>query len=643
MIKPPSDPVGYDPSRIPAHLELQYEELESCHWSAEMLTNCISAGATQVYFALEPQGVQTKNVYRRCIVDNGAGMTKKMLIDLFGAIGRSGKSTNGLHEFFGMGAKMSLWPWNNAGVIIASWVDGVGHMVWIEYDDRINQYARRSFVMGDDSLEVAPLIDPNDGVDPETGIDYHVLKSLGGIIQDNGTVVVLLGDSENVDQDTILGDLNKGENTTLNSLSQYLNLRFWDTMGVDIVVDCLRSHDKSMWHYNVANKSLKRRVHGAKSYVMFKSAPGSKSGNRKLVDHGVVNVTNATIEYFFSDEVAHGVIGKRSNEARRDAMILVEYKNEIYESYNHAATFLMFGVNYSSVRQRLVLVIHPDRYGEPGGGVFSPLSRKGLDYRSGPGQEPESVPLHMWGSEFRNQMPKSIYDALKLASKGGPKSNLKGEAKIRAKATNLLQKMGLVPVVGRSNGSVTGPPAGKLGKKKKKKKKKSKGSNGNGTGSSGNGNGTGSSGNGKGVNGTNGTRGTYDPSVLNIPDGRVVSSEDLGTDNFHLANFIKGALDDKDEVLLNGDHPRIQELVKSCQHHYDVEEHENVAHSIQNGLVDDLRVAVVVICTQYLSTYSRDTIEERVLTPSCMSSALLSAMMNTRRTSEYLQGLRRLV
>jgi hypothetical protein len=523
-------------------------------------------------------------------------------------------------------------------------------MIWLRFDKRDNRFTIRNWVMADNSPESVLDIDPDAGVDPETGIDYHLLKNTGNIIKDSGTVVVLLGDS--LEQDTILGDPNKSEDRDLNGLSRHLNLRFWDTRGVEVKVDCLRSHTRANWLHDLQHADLRRHIGGAKYYVIHKRSPKSKRKvTRKLAARGEVKVKNATIEWFLSEPIPKGQFGKRHNEAVKDGVILVEYKNEIYADYAHPATFTMFGINYSSVRQRLVLVIHPNKYGEPfeeggppAGGVLSPLTRSGLVYRDEVGAASEPLlPLDRWGREFRRHWPDEIKAAHREAAAGGKKLKMRSSNAILSKAQELLEQVGWVPVTNRKNGSTVGTDANtgpskpgssgaskkkKKTKKKIKKKKKKKKVPGGGGRQSGS------------ADPSSGIRGTYDPATLKIPDGRAVCAADMGCDAFHIATYAPSSgVDGAGRVLLNDEHPSVVNLIQSHQAKFDISERERVANRIIRGLLDELRLAVVFNHAQYMRHYNRDTIEQTILTPHTLSAMINTVLTNKRRITEFTQGL----
>ena len=97
-----------------------YAETGRFQWAREAALNSIEARATRIHFGLDWNGVQATGTYRRFIADNGSGMTSDQLVEFFLSLGGSSKHVGGAHENYGIGAKVSLLPWNTAGLLVAS-------------------------------------------------------------------------------------------------------------------------------------------------------------------------------------------------------------------------------------------------------------------------------------------------------------------------------------------------------------------------------------------------------------------------------------------------------------------------------------------------------------------------------------------
>src|SRR5262245_5990469 len=92
---------------------------EACgpyQWAREFLKNSLEASATQVEFGIEWQAVEKLGVYRRTIVDDGVGMNAGELKTFFLTLGAGSKKIGGVHENYGVGARIASLPWNAQGV-----------------------------------------------------------------------------------------------------------------------------------------------------------------------------------------------------------------------------------------------------------------------------------------------------------------------------------------------------------------------------------------------------------------------------------------------------------------------------------------------------------------------------------------------
>src|SRR5687767_11697908 len=109
-----------------------YREGGVLQWVREAVLNAIEAGAARIHFGIEWQAAEARGVFRRLIADNGCGMNDDELRGFFNTFGGGGKPIGDDHENYGIGIKSSLLPWNSEGIIVASWKDGVGSMIWIK-------------------------------------------------------------------------------------------------------------------------------------------------------------------------------------------------------------------------------------------------------------------------------------------------------------------------------------------------------------------------------------------------------------------------------------------------------------------------------------------------------------------------------
>src|SRR5262245_33402296 len=237
-------------------------------WARETFVNSMQANATRIYFGVEWQAVRVHAVYRRLIADDGEGMYNEQLVQFFNTYGGSGRQIGIQHENFGVGAKTSLLPWNNFGVVVCSWKNGQGSMIRMMCGIGSRaEYGLKSFECEDGSHE--HVIEP--GWDEELGIDWAQVKP--SWITEHGTVVVLLGSQ--ADQDTILNDPGRDE-TGQRSLIRYLNTKIWDLPdSVTLeVLEFAHHGDKARWprarsraQGSPTDLYFERRARGLKYYI----------------------------------------------------------------------------------------------------------------------------------------------------------------------------------------------------------------------------------------------------------------------------------------------------------------------------------------------------------------------------------------
>jgi hypothetical protein len=158
-------------------IERTYRESGTYQWVRETLKNALEAGATRVEYGIEWQAVETHGVYRRTIADNGCGLPAEQLQEFFNTFGGGGKPIGGLHENFGVGAKTSLLPWNQYGLVVISWVAGDAAMIWVQRDPVSGEYGLRLFTALDEETGLESLeavVEPF--YDLEHGCNWSTVK-----------------------------------------------------------------------------------------------------------------------------------------------------------------------------------------------------------------------------------------------------------------------------------------------------------------------------------------------------------------------------------------------------------------------------------------------------------------------------------
>ena len=257
-----------------------FEACGNYQWAREFLKNSIEAEATKVEFGIEWQAVEKFGVYRRTVADNGIGMTKDELLTFFSTLGEGAKRIGGIHDNFGVGAKIASLPWNPEGVVVISYKDGKGSMIRIEHNPDTAEYELTEF---QSQRGTSYVINPAEVADWGDDVNWSVVAPEWA--RQHGTIVILLGSEEA--PDTILGNPKAGEKD-IKGLSVYLNTRFWDLRKMEVVVVELRSERKTSWPQGPkdcddSRRPNNRRIMGAKYYLTeVKSQTGNLVKNAWL-------------------------------------------------------------------------------------------------------------------------------------------------------------------------------------------------------------------------------------------------------------------------------------------------------------------------------------------------------------------------
>jgi histidine kinase/DNA gyrase B/HSP90-like ATPase len=385
-----------------------YNECQAFQWARETLKNSIEAQATKIHFGVEFQAVENLGVYRRLIADNGKGMTAKQLYEYFSNAGTGDKQIGGEHENFGIGAKISLMPWNSAGLIIVSWVGGEASMIWIEKSQKTGEYGLHSFEQFDDENVVRPFDDP------EHGCDWRKVKP--DFIEEHGTVLVLLGNS--LTDDTVLGDPNRpDEQGASMRLIHYLNQRFWTLPdGVEISVNrFLNDTNKDSWPRN-AREGRQTLEDGTRKggYINLYGGRIHVTQQRRKeqaeIASGVVKLYDGTQAHWYLLKK-----GKMPDPAQgpNTSFIGILYNDELYQVTWHHAVYRTMGITPQAVRTKLWVIFEPPVDNPPKvHGVYPESARSALKHS---GTADRSVPMNEWLADFAKRLPEEIEHALSQA------------------------------------------------------------------------------------------------------------------------------------------------------------------------------------------------------------------------------------
>ncbi len=357
-------------------IERAYRESGELQYLRELTVNAVEAGATRIEFGPEWGAVERDGVYRLCVADNGRGMSPDQLLGFLNTFGGGGKPIGGAHENFGVGAKTSLLPWNQAGVVVCSWTEEHPHggMVWLMRDAETGEYGAKKF-------------------DTESG--FHEVVEPFGAWRDvrpdwlvHGTVVVCLGNTGT--ENTYAGKDGRGD---IKGIASYLNKRMWALKGVYVQEFRSGQWPRSLKEARgVSERRYNRRELPGAGY--FVSAPSS--GELALHDGTV-------LEWYFSGAERPKV----HSYAHARGYIAARYRDELYDTQQHPSQYRTFGITQQAVREALTIIARPSA------DVYPDTARNALKIAG------EALPWAEWASEFAGRLPQPIADALMAATPKG--------------------------------------------------------------------------------------------------------------------------------------------------------------------------------------------------------------------------------
>lgn len=401
-------------------IERDHRMTAAHQWARELLVNSRQAGATKVVFGFHAASA-AQGIWRMQVSDDGCGMDGDEIVGFFKSYGASGKAVGGEHENMGIGAKTSLLPWNQQGLIVISVKDGVAAMIHILKQG--DAYGLRSFDYGDGTEDV--VTDPA-FLDGEWGVDWS--ESIPDWITEHGTVIVLLGSERT--QHTYLGNPERDEWSSQSALSKYLNGKFWELDDVDVDVVEMQSSDVQSFD---VEKTWRRHIIGWRLETLHaEGLTGVRDG--KIVElpptaeqSGTVSLTDGTNVHWFVHRE-----GVRTKDVREHpasvGTISVLHQNEMFSVTRHLTHFRWFGVPQESARKRVSFVVEPLPAGDDvARGVYMTADRSRLLVRGG-GNAGSDLPLSEWGEEFAESLPDEI---ARLRSTGATDSADKREIRER--------------------------------------------------------------------------------------------------------------------------------------------------------------------------------------------------------------------
>lgn len=391
-------------------------------WLRELKENADEAGASNIHFGIEWQGVANRGVFRRYVADDGSGMDEQEINQFMRTYGGGGKPIGAEHENFGIGAKVTLLPWNREGIIVISFKRGIATMIRLKHDAATNEYGAYIWTTENEfgGEEKLTVISPDEFGMPDWGIDdFGVIWRQVPFWADkvtppeHGTIVLLIGNDPL--EDTILGDPDRPEERAPHFPARYLNTRIWQVPeGMTITVDVPTSPDKNNWPSDEpeaidllgTNGITRRPVQGAYHYIH--NVGGQVDVSSEIDDQAPVDLGHNVRAHWFLRAPSE----KRPNPyGPRDGMIAVLYDNELYDISSEPWRFRQFGIRWREVQRDAYLVIEPPPSdGTEKHGVYPLGGRDALNLYGG-----KELPFSAWGLTFAGAMPEPIERRLQQA------------------------------------------------------------------------------------------------------------------------------------------------------------------------------------------------------------------------------------
>jgi hypothetical protein len=310
--------------------------------------------------------------FKLCVVDTGIGMTgEEMALYINNLSSSSGIQSH--VQNYGVGAKIAAATRNPAGLVYLSWKNGEGSMVHLWRDPDTLNYGLKRFDLGDGQYSywtrASDLLKPD-------------------IIKDHGTVVILLGDSE--EANTVLPP----ENTPQLALwvTKYLNTRYFEfPEGVNV-----KAHELSIGQSvdRGEDESIKSRtIRGQKAYLSQYSDSS-----------GVLQLSNAKAHWWILKDDPN--ISRMASYWASGGHTAALYQRELYETSSGRSSTAMlqeFGITLGY--QRVVIYVQPDLKAFPD--ITTDTARTRLLVNKG-----EPLPWADWAAEFRDKLPAEIVDLI---------------------------------------------------------------------------------------------------------------------------------------------------------------------------------------------------------------------------------------
>ena len=333
-----------------------------------------AAGGGDVIWDVDWNLWQENGVFKLCIVDTGVGMTGPEMVEYINQLSSS-VCMQSLSGNYGVGAKIAAATRNHEGMIYLSWKNAQGAMVHLWRNPETGVYGLKRWEHEDgtvtDYLEIVDDVKP-----PE--------------ITENGTKIVLLGNSEN--ENTMQAP--EGVPAPSRWIAKCLNSRYFRFS------DGIRLKAREGWENPRSDSSRNklRTVTGQEKYLKDHAASSGK-----------LQLSGATAHWWILEDT--DALTQESNYYSSAGHVAALYQDELYEMVSSkagSARLQQFGVIFG--HRRVVIYIEP--IAADGTVLTTNTARTNLLINN------EPLPWTEWATDFRENMPEEIDQLIRDTAAG---------------------------------------------------------------------------------------------------------------------------------------------------------------------------------------------------------------------------------
>jgi hypothetical protein len=370
---------GFLLDRLAADCAPLQEYRELTQNGIEAVCRAIDAGLIKegvVLWDVDWQLLSTGGPFKRCVIDNGDGMTGLQIQEYINNLAVQGAGLNqSLDGNFGVGAKITAGANNPAGLVYQSWRDGGGTMARFWRDPVENDYGLLQYEIDDGRYShFVPIADE---LRPEA-------------IKSHGTKVVLMGEDE--EANTALPP--QGVAHPSHWLTRYLNRRYFRfPQGVTVRVREFQRTSPDEW----PRMETAKAAEGAQ----FRTVQGHEWHLEKYsIASGSLSVKHATLHWWLLNDPKSSAFTDQNRYWQASGHVAALYQNELYEmKEGQTARRLLMTCGVVFGTNRVVI------YAEP---TASDRRVQTNTARSMLLVDGEPLPWDEWAEVFRNNMPEPI-------------------------------------------------------------------------------------------------------------------------------------------------------------------------------------------------------------------------------------------